>query len=60
MEKGHVRYGGDTGPKPARLGTAPEPKGGKATPMEEKADLSNRIAAVESRRNVTGGVEGAG
>lgn len=48
----------DTGPKPQRIGPAPEPEGGKATPMEQKADVSNQFAAAESRRDVAGGVKG--
>lgn len=50
----------DTGPKPARLGPAPEADGGKTTPMNEKADVANQFAAAESRRDVAGGVKGTG
>ena len=50
----------DTGPKPARLGPAPEPDGGKTTPMEQKADVRNQVSAAESRRDVASGVKGTG
>ncbi|KQT47422.1 hypothetical protein ASG43_09890 [Aureimonas sp. Leaf454] len=51
---------GDTGLKPARLGDAPEPTGGKPTPMEQTADVANQSAAAESRRDVAAGVKGTG